>query len=152
MTFTAHSWRRHAFQMLALPWIIVLFHLLQHKNSQDNIIRSVAIFKPLNTQKTRLLEIWLQMRYLRFEVLTAANVKMAVCWTVAPCSFTEVYQCFRGSFTGSQTTRRYNPEDIHLQICYSWHAVRPSNAFFNNRWKKINETKTNNRILFIFQK
>jgi hypothetical protein len=31
-----------------------------------------------------------------FEVLTAASMKMAVFWVVAPCSLVEAYQCFRG--------------------------------------------------------
>jgi hypothetical protein len=32
---------------------------------------------------------------LRFEVLTAASMKMTVFWDVAPCSLVEVYRCFR---------------------------------------------------------
>jgi hypothetical protein len=32
-----------------------------------------------------------------FEVLTAASVKMAAFWVVAPCSLVEVYQRFRGT-------------------------------------------------------
>jgi hypothetical protein len=31
----------------------------------------------------------------RFEVLKAGNTKMAVFWTVAPCSLVEVYRHFR---------------------------------------------------------
>jgi hypothetical protein len=68
--------------------------------------------------------------YVGFEVLTAASMKMAVFWVVAPFSLVEVYRCFRGtcyryhqfammmeaastsetSVNFCQTTRRYNPE------------------------------------------
>jgi hypothetical protein len=64
-----------------------------------------------------------------FEVLTAVSTKMAVFWVVAPCSLVEVYQRFIGPcclhHQGEspsetlvnlyQTTRRYNPENSHLQ-------------------------------------
>jgi hypothetical protein len=33
----------------------------------------------------------------RFQVLIAASVKMAVFWVVAPCSLVEVYRRFRGA-------------------------------------------------------
>jgi hypothetical protein len=36
-------------------------------------------------------------RYVRFQVLTAASMKMAVFWFVAPCSLVEVYRRFRGA-------------------------------------------------------
>jgi hypothetical protein len=32
-----------------------------------------------------------------FEVLTAASMKMAVFWVVAPCSLVEIYRRFRGA-------------------------------------------------------
>jgi hypothetical protein len=35
---------------------------------------------------------------LRFQVLTAASMKMAVFWVVAPCSLIEVYRRFGGAF------------------------------------------------------
>jgi hypothetical protein len=31
------------------------------------------------------------------QVLTAASMKMAVLWVVAPCSLVEVYRCFRST-------------------------------------------------------
>jgi hypothetical protein len=34
----------------------------------------------------------------RFQVLTATSVKMAVFWVVAPCSLVEVYLRFRGAY------------------------------------------------------
>jgi hypothetical protein len=40
----------------------------------------------------------------RFQVLTAASMKMAVFWVIAPCSLVEVYRRFRGACY--QTTRR----------------------------------------------
>jgi hypothetical protein len=36
--------------------------------------------------------------HVEFEVLTAASMKMAVFWVVAPCSLVEVYQRFRGTY------------------------------------------------------
>jgi hypothetical protein len=59
---------------------------------------------------------------------------MAVFWVAAPCFLVEVFQSLRGACCGlialmmeaartsetlvnfCQTTRRYNPEDSHLQI------------------------------------
>jgi hypothetical protein len=35
---------------------------------------------------------WVNISTVRFEVLTAASMKMAVFWVVAPCSLVEVYQ------------------------------------------------------------
>jgi hypothetical protein len=32
----------------------------------------------------------------RFQVLTAVSVKMAVFWVVTPCSLVEIYRRFRG--------------------------------------------------------
>jgi hypothetical protein len=46
-----------------------------------------------------------ELFYVGFEVLTAVSMKMAVDWVVAPCSLVDLYE----------TTRRYNPEDSHLQ-------------------------------------
>jgi hypothetical protein len=70
----------------------------------------------------------------KFQVLTAASVKIAVFWIVAPCSLVEVCRRFRGvcclirpitvvmeaadtsetSVNFYRTTRRNNPEDSHL--------------------------------------
>jgi hypothetical protein len=36
-------------------------------------------------------------RMLRFQVFTAASMKMAVFWVVAPCSLVDVYLRFRGT-------------------------------------------------------
>jgi hypothetical protein len=55
-----------------------------------------------------------------YEVLTAASMKMAVFWVVAPCSLVEVMmEAARTSETlvyFYQTTRHYNPEDCHLRF------------------------------------
>jgi hypothetical protein len=62
-------------------------------------------------------------QYLRFQVLTAASVKMDVFCVVAPCNLVEVYRRFRHAcclhhqgdeYSVYQTTRRNNPEDSHL--------------------------------------
>jgi hypothetical protein len=69
----------------------------------------------------------------RYQVLTAASMKMAVFWVVAPCSLVDVNHRFRGTYclyhhgdelqaastsdtlvNFYQTTRRNNPEDSHL--------------------------------------
>jgi hypothetical protein len=45
---------------------------------------------------------WLQTATLlvivRFQVLTAASMKMTVFWDVAPCSLVEIYRRFRGAY------------------------------------------------------
>jgi hypothetical protein len=67
---------------------------------------------------------------MRFQVLTAASMKMTVFWDFEQCSLVEVYQRFRGACclnhqgkaasvsetSGNfyQTTRCNNPEDSHL--------------------------------------
>jgi hypothetical protein len=78
----------------------------------------------------------------RFQVLTAVSMKVAVFWPVVQCSLVEVYRRFRGpccphhqgddggrslmmeaastfetSVNFYQTTRRNNPEDSHNQFC-----------------------------------
>jgi hypothetical protein len=60
--------------------------------------------------------------HVRFEVLTAASMQMAVLCVVAPCSLVEVYRRFRTSVASTsetsvnlyQTTRCNNPEGSHL--------------------------------------
>jgi tryptophan-rich sensory protein len=37
--------------------------------------------------------------FVRFEVLTAASMKMVVFWFVAPCSLVEVYRRIRGAYS-----------------------------------------------------
>jgi hypothetical protein len=74
------------------------------------------------------------MKFVRFQVFTAARIKMAIFWVVAPYILVEVYQRFRGacclhhqgalmtvaastsetSVNVYQTTRCNNPEDSHL--------------------------------------
>jgi hypothetical protein len=38
-----------------------------------------------------------QAYYVRLEVLTAASMKMAIFWAVAPCSLVEVFRRFGGA-------------------------------------------------------
>jgi hypothetical protein len=80
--------------------------------------------------------------YVRFQVLTAASVKMTVFWDVTLCSLVEVYRRFRAacclpaialtmeeacssetSVNFYQTTRRIIPKDSHLQnlVYFEWH-------------------------------
>jgi hypothetical protein len=44
---------------------------------------------------------------MRFQVLTAANMKFRVIWDVAPCSHVEVVHF-------NMATRRYSPETLNL--------------------------------------
>jgi hypothetical protein len=92
----------------------------------------------------------------RFEVLTAASMKMDVFWVVAPCSMVEVNRRFRGTAASiirtltteastSETsvhfyhsTRRNNPEDSHIQAMevstgFSWLRIGPSGGFLKAR-------------------
>jgi hypothetical protein len=65
----------------------------------------------------------------RFQVLTAARMKMTVFWIVEPCSLVEVYRRFvpialmmdaastsETSVNFCKTKRRINPEDSHLRL------------------------------------
>jgi hypothetical protein len=89
--------------------------------------------------------------YIWLEVLTAVSMKMAVCWVVPPCRLVWVYRRFRGPYylhrqddespvTTSatlvnfyQSTRRYNPEDSHLQHTnMSACPADPINNVWNN--------------------
>jgi hypothetical protein len=65
----------------------------------------------------------------RFQVLTAASIKITAFWNVAPCSLVDVYRrsevlaasIIRAMSTSEtsvnfyQTTRRNNPEDSHFR-------------------------------------
>jgi hypothetical protein len=71
---------------------------------------------------------------MRFQVLMAISMKLAVFWVVSPCSLVEVYKHFRGAcclvivlmmealstfgilVNFYQTTWCNNPEDGHLQL------------------------------------
>jgi hypothetical protein len=58
----------------------------------------------MNERKSNLVPNWLSTLlqsskfYVRFQVLTAASMKMAVFWVVALCSLVEVYSRFRGAY------------------------------------------------------
>jgi hypothetical protein len=36
--------------------------------------------------------------FVRFQVLTVGNMKMAAFWDIAPCSLVEAHGCFRGAY------------------------------------------------------
>jgi hypothetical protein len=59
-------------------------------------------------KKTFIIVDW-NIFWVRFQVLMAANMKMAVFWTVALCSLVEVYRRFRGSCCLHHQTHR--PDD-----------------------------------------
>jgi hypothetical protein len=54
--------------------------------------------------------------FIRLEVLTAVTMKMAVFWTVAIALMMEAVQTCETLVNSYQSTRRYNPEDGHLQV------------------------------------
>jgi hypothetical protein len=66
--------------------IVEEFHFLSNcwhgGNTQDRILILTGTLIILNA---------------RFQVLTAASMRMAVFWAVAPCSLVEVYRPFRGA-------------------------------------------------------
>jgi hypothetical protein len=45
-----------------------------------------------------LAEKWTTFKQVRFQALSAGNVKVTVFWDVVPCSLVEVYQCLRGAY------------------------------------------------------
>jgi hypothetical protein len=49
----------------------------------------------------------LSLILVRFQVLTAASMKIIVFWDVAPCSLIEVYQRFRGTYC----IHHHSPDD-----------------------------------------
>jgi hypothetical protein len=60
------------------------------------------------------------MPFVRFQILTAASMKMAVFWVVAAIALMmEAARTCEMSADVYKTTRRNNPEDIHLRnaIC-----------------------------------
>jgi hypothetical protein len=42
----------------------------------------------------------IQKHCVRFQVLTAKNVNVAVCWDIVPCSLVEIDRCVRGASAG----------------------------------------------------
>jgi hypothetical protein len=65
---------------------------------------------------------WLTRLDVCLGALTAGTMKMAVFRVVAQCRLVQVYRRFRGPYClhhqgpSYQSTRRYNPEDINLQV------------------------------------
>jgi hypothetical protein len=63
----------------------------------------------------------IKFRQVRFQVLTAASMKIAVFWVVAQCSLVEDTDVSEAAGTSEtsvnfyQSTRCNNPEDSHLQ-------------------------------------
>jgi hypothetical protein len=96
----------------------------------------------------------------RFQVLTAASMKMTVFWVVASCSLVDVYWHFRGAcclhyqgdwrqqvppkrrWTFTRLTRRKNPEDSYfrpqcssgaqllIQLSFQSFMILPSSIYF----------------------
>jgi hypothetical protein len=70
----------------------------------------------------------IKVSLVRFQVLAAASMKMALVWVFAPCSLVEVYRRFSGdrpvdgestsetSVNFYQTTRCNNPEHIFITV------------------------------------
>jgi hypothetical protein len=81
------------------------YRLHRHLHRREKSCISNSIFIPFQYRKARILI----QNYFGLEILTAASMKMAVFWVVAPCSLLEVYQRFRGI-----CYNYYNPGS-HLQ-------------------------------------
>jgi hypothetical protein len=75
----------------------------------------------------------------RFQVLTAASMKMAVFWVVAPCSLAEVYRRFRGAcflrLQGDESLRRH-PEDSHLHPWFHHPNLVNTNYCYDNHHRR----------------
>jgi hypothetical protein len=77
---------------------------------------------------------------MRFHVLTAASMKMAVFWVVAPCSLMmEAASASETSVNFYQTIRRNNPEESHfhsvVKLAYNLESTikEYSNPFPNSQ-------------------
>jgi hypothetical protein len=57
----------------------------------------------------------IKISIVRFQVLTAASMKIAVFWVVVPCSLVEVYRRFRGACCLQHQGDR--TQDSHLHTC-----------------------------------
>jgi hypothetical protein len=89
---------------------------LRYANSILRFDDEILVSKQASTVSSELVN-----ELLRFQVLTAASMKMTVFWDVAPCSLVEISGPDDGAASTSktsvnfyQTTQRNNPEDSHL--------------------------------------
>jgi hypothetical protein len=119
----------------------VLNCICQYWEISDNFTLSVQ-YRNLSTKTRnstlRAPHIWIYLtsvcifdqerRIVRVQLATAVSMKMAVFWVVAPCTLVQIYQRLRRPYclhhqcdrpetpvNSYQSTRRYNPEDSHLQ-------------------------------------
>jgi hypothetical protein len=55
----------------------------------------------------------------RFQVVTAASMKLPAIWDITPCSLTEIVLNSETSVYFNETSRRCIPEDwhLHVQLC-----------------------------------
>jgi hypothetical protein len=89
-----YKWPEGSYEMQVFnsyTYIYTCFALVDVLTSTRNNRRqrvAVTTHTPCRTCNTNSIRNWLKLRY---EVLTAANIKMAVFWVVAPCSLVEVY-------------------------------------------------------------
>jgi hypothetical protein len=68
---------------------------------QAKIVREVEILFSIFTKETAKQKLHIfqtSITVVRFQVLTAASMKMAVFWVLVPCSLVELYRRFRGAF------------------------------------------------------
>jgi hypothetical protein len=77
--------------------------------------------------------------YVRFQVLTAASMKIGALWDIAPCSLVGVDRRFRGAYCLNhqghhpETTRCYIPEGSHIQHFLHSLISRPSDRGLESR-------------------
>jgi hypothetical protein len=94
----------------------------------------------------------------RFHVLTAASMKITPLWDIAPCS---LHRRFRGAIMEvvdtsemsvyfKETTRRYIPEDCHLQLFDNFVSKLFKITFFPESIKSRFETMQNALKLLLY--
>jgi hypothetical protein len=77
-----------------------------------------------------------------FEVLTAASMKIAVFWVVAPCSLVEVYQRFRGP-----CCLHHQDDDTKSVFITAWRSRRNRNIWKSETLKVWWASQTDESLL-----
>jgi hypothetical protein len=67
--------------------------------------------------------------FVRFKVLTVANMKMVVFWVVAPCSLVEVYRCFRSACCLHHQGDKYGATS-QTTVIFEEPEISPRNTLF----------------------
>jgi hypothetical protein len=81
--------------------------------------------------------------HVRFQVLTAACMKIAALWDIAPCSFVEVDRRFRGTYllpsSGRSISTRLTALYAKELSFFGYLQINASECYFNyRRFRKLN--------------